>query len=991
MAKFRARARTLDMLGKQQIAGIPTALHELFKNAYDAYADHVSVDYFRRQDILLVRDDGVGMSREDFESRWLTLGTESKLRLDNSERPPVRKGHALRPTMGEKGIGRLAIATTGKVVLVVTKPELPNGNGPITLCLIHWGLFEIPGIDLDQISIPLRTVSSLADANQKLVEDMRDELVAAAEALASSVSVLPYTSAISNDFHGWTIPLEKLQALSYGPTLRDEGVGTHFIVHPVGDDLSADIDTRSDRTNSTLQATTLEKMLLGFSNTLTNKDSTPLVANFRDHLEDGRIIDRIAEQEFFTPEEFELADHKVSGSFDQYGNFSGRVSIYGGEYKDVTIPLFNSGKKRDCGPFQLSFAYLQGTKRHSKVPADLWEPLKAKLDKLGGLYIYRNGIRVLPFGNSDFDFLEIERRRTLSASYYFFSYRRMFGAIDITADHNTNLKEKAGREGFQSNRAYRQFREQLMMFFEELAARFFRDDGAYSDEFITERSALQKEFALSQKREKQAGTKRKRLTAELEQFFSKVDNSEHDLKFSEEVKNAQKRVSNLIEGENLSQAADQILTIEKELLFKLQEHLSDFRVSRPSGVGLTKSLARQWEQYQRSFEEQVLPKFETAKHQAEETIGKLAKDAKVHLDARMRLAASLSAAEEFSEKSITQKRKETEAELNETSVYVKLQLKNAKEALQRTKDEVDVSLSNFSFDTASDDDLDAFHSGIEHKLLDARRTFEVNLASISSQLKRIREIEGASDMNSDAAVAALETELEVLKEDYTQTLDLAQLGMAVSIVQHEFEGNVRGVRRSLQSMKRWADKNEALKGIYNDIRDGFDHLDNYLSLFTPLDRRLRRRKTKITGTQISEFIEDLFGERFRRHNIRFATTNHGAEQYVESFASVILPVFVNLVDNAVHWLERKDGDRCIELDAKGENFILRDNGPGISLMDRELIFEFGYSKKFGGQGMGLYIAKTSLNKDLLDISLSSENRVGAEFEIGPMETQVDRD
>ena len=36
---FRTRARTVDMLGRQQIAGIPTAISELFKNAHDAYAD----------------------------------------------------------------------------------------------------------------------------------------------------------------------------------------------------------------------------------------------------------------------------------------------------------------------------------------------------------------------------------------------------------------------------------------------------------------------------------------------------------------------------------------------------------------------------------------------------------------------------------------------------------------------------------------------------------------------------------------------------------------------------------------------------------------------------------------------------------------------------------------------------------------------------------------------------------------------------------------
>ncbi|MCY4462099.1 MAG: hypothetical protein OXC26_17180 [Albidovulum sp.] len=44
MAKFHVRARTVDLLGRQQIAGIPTAISELFKNSHDAYARNVEVD-----------------------------------------------------------------------------------------------------------------------------------------------------------------------------------------------------------------------------------------------------------------------------------------------------------------------------------------------------------------------------------------------------------------------------------------------------------------------------------------------------------------------------------------------------------------------------------------------------------------------------------------------------------------------------------------------------------------------------------------------------------------------------------------------------------------------------------------------------------------------------------------------------------------------------------------------------------------------------------
>src|SRR5580704_3164918 len=111
------------MLGRQQIAGIPTAISELFKNAHDAYADRAEVDFYRSDGLFLLRDDGVGMSRDDFESRWLTLGTESKVKssVTGMSMPKIDPTKPRRPILGEKGIGRLAIAVVGPQVLVLTR------------------------------------------------------------------------------------------------------------------------------------------------------------------------------------------------------------------------------------------------------------------------------------------------------------------------------------------------------------------------------------------------------------------------------------------------------------------------------------------------------------------------------------------------------------------------------------------------------------------------------------------------------------------------------------------------------------------------------------------------------------------------------------------------------------------------------------------------------------------------------------------------------
>ena len=138
MAKIRTRARAVDMLGRQQIATVQNAIAELFKNAYDAYAKRVQVDYLRGNGVdengtLLVRDNGIGMTKDDFENKWLVLGTESKV---NADRDPgyIPEGMSLRKITGEKGIGRLAIALLGRQVVVFTRAERKDGLHDLVVC-----------------------------------------------------------------------------------------------------------------------------------------------------------------------------------------------------------------------------------------------------------------------------------------------------------------------------------------------------------------------------------------------------------------------------------------------------------------------------------------------------------------------------------------------------------------------------------------------------------------------------------------------------------------------------------------------------------------------------------------------------------------------------------------------------------------------------------------------------------------------------------------
>ncbi len=178
------------------------------------------------------------------------------------------------------------------------------------------------------------------------------------------------------------------------------------------------------------------------------------------------------------PDDFELADHQFEGVFDDYGQFKGNVSVFREKnYEHIVTWNGNSFRPTQCGSFKINFAYLQGEAKTSIVDKENWTRLYHKGDKFGGIYIYRDNIRILPYGDSDYDFLDIEKNRSKRASTYFFSYRRMFGAIELENATNYNLSEKAGREGFIENKAYRQLQDILKNFFTQLAADFFDDKG----------------------------------------------------------------------------------------------------------------------------------------------------------------------------------------------------------------------------------------------------------------------------------------------------------------------------------------------------------------------------------------------------------------------------------------------------------------------------------------------------------------------------------
>ena len=457
MAKFRVRARTIDLLGRQQIAGIPTAISELFKNAHDAYARNAVVDLYRDDGLFVLRDDGLGMTREDFETRWLTLGTESKVDNAKSLKPlPKDPEQPLRPVLGEKGIGRLAIAVIGPQVLILSRAKIDgHPSDKVVACYIHWGLFELPGIDLDRIYIP---VAEFPAANLPNADDIRKLVVQARSSLAQlENSEFPLeVSRIKSEMETFDVDPFEIDTYISDVRLSGNGTGTHFYIKPADAMLWDDIDGRDQDD----KATRFEKNLLGFTNTMrayglasdqeeTEQANGPdvkqlnrpnFITRISDHRDEGDPVELAGPKTFFTPEEFKMADHHIEGSFDEYGQFRGEISIYQMKPEKCVLSwAFGDGAETLCGPFSLSLAVVQGNPRDTLIGATEYAKVTSKMNRHGGLYIYRDGVRIQPYGGPDYDFLDIERNRTKSASYYFYSFRRLFGYIELTRRENSNL------------------------------------------------------------------------------------------------------------------------------------------------------------------------------------------------------------------------------------------------------------------------------------------------------------------------------------------------------------------------------------------------------------------------------------------------------------------------------------------------------------------------------------------------------------------------
>lgn len=143
------------------------------------------------------------------------------------------------------------------------------------------------------------------------------------------------------------------------------------------------------------------------------------------------------------------ADYRMKGLLSTEGMFDGFFND-----RKITEPVathYFKEKRATCGPVEVELYIFDRTdintlKRNMPL-------LETVMSEFGGVAIYRDGFRVLPYGEKGVDWLALDQRR-ISRIGYRLGNKNILGLVSISSDSNPYLKDKTNREGLIENQAY---------------------------------------------------------------------------------------------------------------------------------------------------------------------------------------------------------------------------------------------------------------------------------------------------------------------------------------------------------------------------------------------------------------------------------------------------------------------------------------------------------------------------------------------------------
>lgn len=419
--KIQPYARLITMLGDQLIKNELVALVELIKNAYDADASWVKVsfvnfadDFTSNEDSkIVIEDDGCGMNDDILRKHWLNPATPEKLRR-KKENGKTEKGRILQ---GEKGIGRFAVFKLGRTIRIITRRQKTDDKGRFVEAgenVENQLLYDFSQYDDDFLT------ENGVD-KELFLEDLSVSLIKEKPSRIVGGDVVLGTNIYKRKDHGTIIEISNIKTKwsqsRIERVLREVGK-----LQPIfSDNSNSDFNVwlyKDDKVYS--QGMDYRQNLIGLLQT-----KSVLAVKDGHYHENDRLIS------------FILNDREY------------RISLDSSEIVGLKQYDYFKGKDRntECGDFGFEFYVFDFNVNTEDRTKYYLSPDEKQLIKNHRIYLYRDAIRVMPYGDPEDDWLQIDvARGTIRADEYL-SNDQVVGCVYISGKDNANLKDKTNREG----------------------------------------------------------------------------------------------------------------------------------------------------------------------------------------------------------------------------------------------------------------------------------------------------------------------------------------------------------------------------------------------------------------------------------------------------------------------------------------------------------------------------------------------------------------
>lgn len=234
---------------------------------------------------------------------------------------------------------------------------------------------------------------------------------------------------------------------------------------------------------------------------------------------------------------------------------------------------------------------------------------------------------------------------------------------------------------------------------------------------------------------------------------------------------------------------------------------------------------------------------------------------------------------------------------------------------------------------------------------------------------------------------ALKTSIAEL-ETYQQALSSrSTLGLVVAQILHDGRRFLSDIatrsKRLSDGAPRLDEKSkfgEHFRNVFSKEAFSIHHSSGQLSkLFKSLDPISGKRRGKSQTFKVMDVLERclaLFNDSIADAGIMLELPDNEVECFVAGYESDLMAAFINIIDNAIHWLGvSANHPRQLIFQIKSSKKYVRiaivNNGPIISERFYGSLFNPGFSLKSEGSGIGLAIAREAMRSSKGDVAFDS--------------------